>query len=232
MLISRYQRHKQRSQPSSSRSPVASATNTPAPVKSFKEAFTSPARLPASSFDCNTSGKRLAEVELSLKEHKQKIRELDRKAETLDRQAKELNLNVYDVPETAGKDSQDAAALDSLFIKCMPNCDDVDWTMQRLGKYCLDQKRSQPVSMVFNINNNKHTFLEHAKHLQEAGVRYDDHLTRLQQSERQDLSADFNILNTRGHKPFYRGCSLNFCHADKTRTCKRNGANTAPVAQA
>ena len=74
------------SQPISSKLPAASATNTPAPVKSFKEAVVSPARLPTSSFDCNTFQKRLAEAELSFKEHKQKIRELDRKAETLGRQ--------------------------------------------------------------------------------------------------------------------------------------------------
>ena len=61
------------SQPSSSRSSVASATATPAPVKSFKEAVVSPTRLPTSSFDCNTFEKRLAEAELLLKEHKQKI---------------------------------------------------------------------------------------------------------------------------------------------------------------
>ena len=61
------------SQPSSSRLPVASATNTPASVKSFKEPVTSPARLPAPPFDCNNFEKRLAEAELSLKEHKQKF---------------------------------------------------------------------------------------------------------------------------------------------------------------
>ena len=46
------------------------------------------------------------------------------------------------------------------------------------------------------------------------------------------LSADFNILRTKGHKPFFRGSSLKFRHADKLCTCKRNGANTASVAQA
>ena len=121
------------SQPSSSRSPVASATATSAPVKSFKEAVVSPAGLPTSSFDC-TLEKRLVEAELSLKEHKQKIRELDRKAETLGRQAKELNLIVDNVPETAEKDSQGANALDSVLVKCMSDCHDVAWGMQRLGK--------------------------------------------------------------------------------------------------
>ena len=86
--------------------------------------------------------------------------------------------------------------------------------------------------MIFDTKKDKHFFLKHAKHLREIGVRYDDDLTRLQQSERKDLSADFNILRTKGHKPFYIGSSLKFRHADKLYTCKRNGANTASVAQA
>ena len=49
-------------------------------------------------------------------------------------------------------------------------------------------------------------------------------------ARRKYLSADFNTLKTKGHKPFYRG--LKFRLADKMCTCKRNGANTAPVAQA
>jgi len=70
------------SQPSSSTSPVASPTNTPTPAKSFKEAalkFLACAS-PARSSDCNNFQKRLAEAKLSLKEHKQRFRELDRKA--------------------------------------------------------------------------------------------------------------------------------------------------------
>ena len=138
------------SQPSSSRLPVASATNTSAPLKSFKEAVISSARLSASSFDCNIFEKGLAEAELSPKEHKQKVCELDRKAETLGRQAKGLNLTVYNVPENAEKDSQGADAFDSLLIKCMPDYHDVAWGRQRLGAYCLDQKRLRPVHMIFD----------------------------------------------------------------------------------
>ena len=77
----------------------------------------------------------------------------------------------------------------------------------------------------------KHTFLKHAKHLKEVGLRYDDDLTRLQQKQRQDLSEDFNTLKSNGHQPFYRGSSLKFRHADKTRTCKRDGANRVPNVQ-
>ena len=101
--------------------------------------------------------------------------------------------------------------------------------MQRLGKYCLDQKRPRPIRVIFDTKKDKHFFIKHAKHRKEVGLRYDDDLTRLQQSKRQDLSADFNILRTKGHKPFYRGSSLKFRHADKMCTCKRKGANTASV---
>ncbi len=44
--------------------------------------------------------------ELSLKEHKQRSRELDRKSEALDRKRRQLNLIVYNVQETAEEDDQ------------------------------------------------------------------------------------------------------------------------------
>ena len=204
------------------------------PTMSFKEAISSPARSPVPSSHCNDFEKRLAEAEFLLKEHKQKLREMDRKAEALDRQSKQLSLIVYNVPETAEKDTQGVVALDRFLFECMPDFDtcEHDWKMQRLGTYCHDQKRPRPVRMTFGSNNDKHAFLKHAKHLKEIGFRYDDDLTRLQQKERQDLSADFNTLKTKGHKPVYRGSSLKFRHADKTRTCRRNGASRAPDAQA
>ena len=99
--------------------------------------------------------------------------------------------------ETAEKDDQGEDALDSLLNKCMPDCHDLGWRMERLDTYCPDQKRPRPVRMTFDSNSEKHTFLKHAKHLQEIGLRYDDDLTRLQQRQRQDLSADFNTLKTK-----------------------------------
>ena len=96
-------------QPSRSTSPAAS----PTPAKSFKEAVASPAR----SSDCTKFEKRLAEAELSLKEHKERLRELDRKAEAMDRENRQLNLVVYNVPDTAEEDGTFTSLLD----KCMPN---------------------------------------------------------------------------------------------------------------
>jgi len=211
------------SQPSSSASPVASPTNTPTPAKSFKEAVVSPAR----SSDCNNFEKRLAEAELSLKEHKQRFRELDRKAEALDRGKRQLNLIVYNVQETAEEDGDGVEAFLSLLDKCMPdgsNCEGAQWAQSRLGTYCPDQNRPRPIRVLFKSMDDKHTFLKHAKHLKEVNLRYDDDLTRLQQKQRQDMSADFDTLKSNGHQPFYRGSSLKFRHADKTRTCRRHGA--------
>ena len=79
--------------------------------------------------------------------------------------------------------------------------------------------------------NDKHLFLKHAKHVTEVGLRYDDDLTRLEQKQRQDLSGDFNTLKSKGHKPLYKGSSLTSRHAEKTRTCKRDGANRVPDVQ-
>lgn len=103
------------SQPCSSRSPVASTTNTLTTAKSFKEAVSSPARLLAPSLDCNNFEKRLAEAELSLKEHNQRY--LDRKAEALGRQKRELNLIEYDVQETAEEADAGIDTFGSLLTK-------------------------------------------------------------------------------------------------------------------
>jgi len=217
-------------QPSSSRSRVASPGRTTKPAKSFKDAVASPAR----PSECNNFENRLAEVELSLREHKQRFRELDQKAEDLDRENRQLNLIVYNVPETTEKDNDGLDAFCSLLDKCMPDgreCEGADWAQVRLGTYCQEKERPRPIHVILKSMEDKHTFLKHAKHLKEVNLKYDDDLTRLQQQQRQDMSADFDILKSKGHKPFYRGSSLKFRHADKTRTCKRHGAIRAPDAQ-
>jgi len=159
---------------------------------------------------------------------------LDRKAEALDRGKRQLNLIVYNVQETAEEDDNGVEAFLSLLDKCMPdgsNCEGAQWAQSRLGTYCPDQNRPRPIRVLFKPMDDKHTFLKHAKHLKEVNLRYDDDLTRLQQKQRQDMSADFDTLKSKGHKPFYRESSLKFRHADKTRTCRRHGATKAPDAQ-
>ena len=152
------------SHPSSSASPAASPTNTPTPAKSFKEAVASPAR----STDCNSLENRLAEVELSLKEHKQRFREMDRKAEALDREERQLNLIVYSVQETAEEDDNGVKAFASLLDECMPDGRTglaFAWKQRRLGTYCPEQERPRPIRVQFRSMDDKHTFFKHAKHL-------------------------------------------------------------------
>ena len=108
----------------------------------------------------------------------------------------------------------------------MPEAPCLEWEQLRLGTFRPDQERPRPVRMQFNSMNDKHIFLKHAKHLKEVNLRYDDDLTRLQQRQRQDMAADFDTLKSKGHKPFYRGSSLKFRHADKTCTRKRHAMCT------
>ena len=158
------------SQPSSSTLP-ASSMSTPRPAKSFQEAVASPAR----SSNCKCE-KRLAE--LLLKEHKQNLHELDQKAEALDREHRQLNLVVYNVPDTA--DDLGVETFLSLLGKCMPDdplYEGLVWEQSRLGTFRPDQERPRPIRMHFKSMSDKHTFLKHAKHLKEVSLRYDDDLT-------------------------------------------------------
>ena len=109
----------------------------------------------------------------------------------------------------------------------------LEWEQLRLGTFRPDQERPRPVRVEFKSMSDKHTFLKlkHAKHLKEVSLRYDDDLTRLQQRQRQGMAADFDTLKSKGHKPFYKGSSLKFRHADKTCTCKRHAATRASDAQ-
>ena len=135
------------SQPSSSTSPVASPTNTPTPAKSFKEVVASPTR----SSDCTSFEKRLAEAELSLKEHKERLRELDRKAEALDMDKRQLNLVVYNIPDIA-EDENGAETFSSLLSECMPDapihC--LEWVQLRLGTFRPDQATSSAFAIQLN----------------------------------------------------------------------------------
>ena len=98
------------------------------------------------------------------------------------------------------------------------------------GMKSLQDQGGQVSAEQSHSKNDKHTFLKHAKHFKGVDLRYHNDLTSLQQSQRQDLSADFNTLKTKGHKPVYRGSSLKVCHASGTHTCNMNGAKKAPDA--
>ncbi|KAL3144351.1 hypothetical protein ABBQ32_004107 [Trebouxia sp. C0010 RCD-2024] len=106
------------SQPHSSRSPLTLTKNSPTHIKSFKKAVTAPAKSPSLALNCKNFGKRLAEAEHLIREHKQKFEQLDRKSEALERQARQLNIDinvvVYNVPQTAEEDDGGTEAINSL----------------------------------------------------------------------------------------------------------------------
>ena len=208
----------------------ASPANTPAPAKSFREAVKFSAVLPHPSPSSSSVETRLAAAELLLKDHKQKFRDLDQKAEALDRETRELNLVIYNVPETGQEDDMGLMTFWSLLQRCMPEHEH-QFKFMRLGTYRQDQKRSRPIRLEFDSLEDKHAFLKDAKRLKEVSLRYDDDLTRLQQNQRSNLSVDFNVLKSKGLKPFYRGASLKFRHCNKTYSCKKGGAHNAPTAQ-
>ncbi len=136
--------------------------------------------------------------------------------------------------DTAEEEDHGDETLNSLLEKCMPDehpYEGLTWEQARLGTFRPDQERPRPIRIHFNLLGDNHTFLKHAKHLKGVNLRYDDDLTRFQQRQRQDMAADFDTLKSKGHKPFYRGSSLKFRHADKTRTCNKHGAIRAPDAQ-
>ena len=209
---------------------AASPANTPAPVKSFREAVKSLA-VPHPSPGSSSVETRLAAAELLLRDHKQKLRDLDQKAEALDRKTREFNLVIYNMPDSAQEDDNGVKTLLSLADKCMPEYEfDHDAELTRIGAHRQDQKRPRPIRLRFGSLEDKHAFLKHAKALKEVGLRYDDDLTRLQQNQRSNLSADFNVLKPKGLKPFYRGSSLKFRHCNKTYSCKKDGAHNAATA--
>ena len=64
------------------------------------------------------------------------------------------------------------------------------------------------MSVLSKSMNDKHTFLKHAKPLKGVSMKHDNDLTMLQQKNRQHLSADFDALKSKRHKPVYQGSSL------------------------
>ena len=149
------------------------------------------------------------------------------------------HLIVYNVQETAEEDDNGVEAFFSLMDECMPDgrhCVPNEWSQSQLGAYCPDQNRPRPIRVLFESMNDTHTFLKHAKHLREVSLKSNNDLTTCllegcSPKERQEMSADFDTLKSKGHKPFYRGSSLKFRHADRTRTCRRHGATRAPDAK-
>jgi len=82
--------------------------------------------------------------------------------------------------------------------------------LERLGRFSPNNRKPRPVLIGFASIEDKHKFL--------------------QQEERDTLSADFQALKGTGYKPFFRGSVLMYRHDDKPCVCKKDKADTVPLA--
>ena len=83
--------------------------------------------------------------------------------------------------------------------------------------------------MVFDTKNDKLTFLKHAKHLKKFGLRHDDKVATKAEAR---LVCGLQQSENKRPQAFLQRIFTKIAPCQKMCTCKRNGANTAPVAQA
>lgn len=68
--------------------------------------------------------------------------------------------------------------------------------VQRIGRYSTAHSKSKPTFLVFASEYDKHKLLEYSKQCRQAGLRFDDDLTKLQQEERMMTSKLLNATDT------------------------------------
>ena len=201
---------------------------TASSLKSFRQAVSAPQSpippaLQSNWIQVNT---RLAKLESMVQDHSHKFQALDRKAEGVQRRARQLDLVLYNLPEEAEEEKDDDAIATLVWrTACAATAPEFTIKVKRLG---ARSKGHRPVLVTFDTMDDKHTFLKYANTLKPTGVKWDDYLTRQQQSERRSLATDFQALKTKGYKPFYRGSVLKYRIADKTHNCSMGQALKAP----
>ena len=156
----------------------------------------------------------------------------EHRLEELDRANRRLSLVLYNLTESEEHDIgsehdeiadelervihfQDSEDRDSVLLPC---------NFQRIGKYSRDQQRPRQARVTFSTMRAKHVFLRLAKELRQNKVRTDDDLTRIQQKERRELSADFQGLKMKGYQPYFRGSEFYF--NGSMHTCRLGKAGT------
>lgn len=123
------------------------------------------------------------------------------------RAAKSKNLVLYGVPDApegnqATNEAQDGGG----------------HSLHRLSRYSAKQSKPRPLRLCFPTLQLKHQFLTRAEEFRALGIRCDGDLTRKQQQQRDDQSADFLILKSKGYSPFLRGSQLRYCsHVTRVR---------------
>ena len=112
--------------------------------------------------------------------------------EDLTRSARSKNLVLYHFPEE----------IDGIKVDVQSLVKNVEGSLidstQRLGRLPTKHGKPRPLRACFTTLRSKHEFLTHAKELRETlGIRCDDDLTRKQQQQREELSADFLSLKAK-----------------------------------
>ena len=145
-------------------------------------------------------------------------------------------LKELDVQPPRNLELKDNPLTQSLFdtVDALPeNANQSRWSLsqlERLGRFSPNNRKPRPVLIGFASIEDKHKFLQLSKQLRQSGLRLDDWLTERQQEERDTLSADFQALKGTGYKPFFRGSVLMYRHDDKPCVCKKDKADTVPLA--
>lgn len=82
------------------------------------------------------------------------------------------------------------------------------------------KKGPKPLLMSFETVTDEDSVCQHADHLEQAGLRFDDYLTRCQQKQTGALFLDFDSLKAKENRPLHRASISKFGHADNTYNCK------------
>ena len=100
---------------------------------------------------------------------------------------------------------------------------------KRMGCLFLsNSEKPRPVLFMFSSLDDKHKLLKMSQKMRESGLRLDDWLTEVQQQERSSLNNDFQTLEGKEYKPFFRGSLLMYRSSEQACVCQKGKADTAP----
>ena len=175
----------------------------------------------------------LKQLKQQLDRHDRRIKRHDEILEERERQDRQCALVLYGLKELDVQPPRNLKIMDDpltqQLLDAMPINDiESEWSSnKRLGRFSPNNRKPRPG---FPSIEEKHKFLQLSKQLRESGLRLDDWLTERQQKERDTLDADFQALKGKGYKPFFRGSVLMYRHNDKPCVCKKDKADTVPLA--
>ena len=227
--------------PASGASPGDSPPSTSKPADDLPQRLSYSKVVQSSSVDTDC---KLLECEKRLLVLEKAAKAYDHKLEEIERNKKSLNLVMYNIPEeeerakTKAEEANDSAmaymlAVGNALSKAGAPDEEVTTVVQsiapagveRIGRFVADRNKPRPIRVLFNKTGQKHTILSYAKDLRQAGIRVDDDLTRVQQTERRGLDLDFKILKGKGYQPYFRGSLLKYYSGNKNHTCAKGKAD-------